>query len=111
MSDIVKTETIVNGQVLEIKSSLETDKISKQLEDISVKVNELLTSFIGIDDNSSQSSSDEHQDQDRNVRPTGGSEDTVGSDPRGEHVSKGATSRSEASSRGKRQKTDKTSHE
>lgn len=115
MGDIVKTETMVNGQIVEISSNLETDKISEQLEDVSVKVNDLLTSFIGRDyddDNDSLSqSSDECQCQNNNSRPTGGSRD-ASSDDTSECVSRGATTnRSEALSRGKRHKMDNTSCE
>lgn len=64
MSNIVKSETIINGQIFEITSNLETNKISEKLEDVSIKVNELLTSYLSKEnDDLSQTSQDEYENQ------------------------------------------------
>ncbi|KAJ1608325.1 hypothetical protein OJ252_2576 [Cryptosporidium canis] len=64
MSSVVETQTIINGRLVELRSGLETGKISERLEDLSGRVNDLLTSYIGKEsDCLSQDSNDEYQDQ------------------------------------------------
>ncbi|KAH8582939.1 uncharacterized protein ELE39_002284 [Cryptosporidium sp. chipmunk genotype I] len=64
MSNTVRTVTIINEQVTEVLSNLKTNKISEKLEDVSTKVNELLTNYLGKEnDESSLSSQDEYQFQ------------------------------------------------
>ncbi|CUV06288.1 unnamed protein product [Cryptosporidium hominis] len=64
MSNTVKTVTTINEQVIEVVSNLETNKISEKLEDISTKVNQLLTGYISKEnDESSVSSQDEYEGQ------------------------------------------------
>ncbi|OII75466.1 uncharacterized protein cubi_01987 [Cryptosporidium ubiquitum] len=64
MINTVKTETIINGQVFEVISNLETEKNSEKLEDVSIKVNELLTSYLSKEnDDSNESSQDECENQ------------------------------------------------
>lgn len=64
MSNTVKTVTTINEQVIEVVSNLETNKISEKLEDISTKVNQLLTGYISKEnDESTVSSQDEYEGQ------------------------------------------------
>ncbi|KAK9172685.1 hypothetical protein CmeUKMEL1_15575 [Cryptosporidium meleagridis] len=63
MSNTVKTVTTINEQVIEVVSNLETNKISEKLEDVSAKVNQLLTGYINKNDESSVSSQDEYESQ------------------------------------------------